>query len=279
MARARQQRRRFGGDLRRVRRLSGLSGEALAQRIGITSSTLSRIENGLGRLLTAAEIAAWIRHTDATADDAERLHALHAAALNEMDTWRDAIAASPDLQDVASRMDRASRWHRRYAPTVIPGLLQTAEYARRVLTLGDVTGRQDVPAAVAGRMERQQILYESDRRFDFLVAAGALQWPLPAAAVAGQVDRLTSMDSLDNVTIGIIPTTAPATGIGWHQFVIYDDMIGDDDPFVYVELVHGDTRLFAQPDLAGYLTLYGRLAENALFGADAVALIRRIAAG
>ncbi|MCW2938824.1 MAG: transcriptional regulator, family [Actinomycetia bacterium] len=61
----------------------------------------------------------------------------------------------------------------------MPGLLQTAEYTRSVLTaIRDRRGVavDDVEAAVAERMARQHILYEGDHRFGFVLEAAALRY-------------------------------------------------------------------------------------------------------
>ena len=58
---------------------------------------------------------------------------------------------------------------------MVPGLLQTAEYTRHVLAITDIHGWGDHAAAVAARMERQQILYKSARRFEFLLTEAAVR--------------------------------------------------------------------------------------------------------
>ncbi len=58
----------------------------------------------------------------------------------------------------------------------LPGLLQTAEYARLLLPLVDVTGVMDHAAAVVARLERQRLLFRRETTFEFLVTEGALRF-------------------------------------------------------------------------------------------------------
>ncbi len=89
----------------------------------------------------------------------------------------------------------AARLIRNFQPTVIPGLLQTAEYTRSVLALGKTTDRA---AALAARLERQQVLHEPGRRFEFVISEQVLRWAPGPLAQAGQIDRLLSLMTLES---------------------------------------------------------------------------------
>jgi hypothetical protein len=62
----------------------------------------------------------------------------------------------------------------------VPGLLQTAEYIRRVFQVftWDPAGMEphDTSAALAARLRRQEALYDESRQFDFIVTEAALRW-------------------------------------------------------------------------------------------------------
>jgi Domain of unknown function (DUF5753) len=82
-----------------------------------------------------------------------------AASAHTVSWWvshRAGLAARQrEVAEVEARSVRL--WN--FQPVVVPGLLQTAEYARRVLALVDVSGQRDV-AAAAARLERQAVLYD-----------------------------------------------------------------------------------------------------------------------
>jgi hypothetical protein len=84
---------------------------------------------------------------------------------------------------------------------------------------------KDVDAAVATRMQRQQFLYDTTKRFNFLLAEPVLRWLLPPADVMrGQLDRLQTVVGLPNVRFGIIPLGVPLPITPQNSFQTYDDV-------------------------------------------------------
>jgi hypothetical protein len=108
------------------------------------------------------------------------------------------------LQDQTGAYETTARTIRNFHPAVVPGLLQTAEYVRRVLSFVDVDPsvreRHDHAAAVAGRMRRQEALYDERRQFDFLITEAALRWhSYDSGLIIPQLDRIASVATLRNV--------------------------------------------------------------------------------
>lgn len=108
---------------------------------------------------------------------------------------------------------QAQKTHSRrsYDPSLIPGLLQTADYARSVLTRYSAihTAPKDVEAAVQARMGRQDILTDQGRSFHFLVWEGALRArPCPPAVLSAQLDRIVGRLGPGNVRVGVVPFEA-----------------------------------------------------------------------
>jgi Domain of unknown function (DUF5753) len=96
------------------------------------------------------------------------------AAYTDIETWRATFRAGRrHIQDDTRRYETTARTIRNFHPAIVPGLLQTAEYTRRVLTLAETDPvrkeRHDRPAAIAGRVQRQEALYDKTRQFDFLI--------------------------------------------------------------------------------------------------------------
>lgn len=268
------QRKYLGNELRRLRETAGLSGRDVAPLVGVSQPTISRWEKG-AKVPTIPEANAFADALQASAETRERLLQLVEAAHSEVVTWRSALRDKGHLQDQVRELEASARTLRNFQPVIIPGLLQTAAYARRVLPLVDRTGRQDYAAAVAARMQRQEILYNPDRRFEFLIMEAALRLRLGGPEVLlPQLDRIAQVSTLENVTIGLIPQ-GPVTAIGWHPFVIYDDVV-DGEPFVRVEMVHGMATIDRTEDVALYQALIEGLSRDAVQGAEARALLERI---
>ena len=160
---------------------------------------------------------------------------------------------------------------RLFQPNVVPGLLQTAEYARHVLTVGRF-GAENVADAVASRVERQAALYDQSKRFDFLITEGALRWRLcPTGVLLAQLDRIASLSTLANVGVGIIPWSAHVPARQTNMFCILDDRM------VLVETFTAELTLKDERDIALYVAAFSTLAQAASFEDAARAELGRIA--
>ena len=136
----------------------------------------------------------------------------------------------------------------------------------------------DVPAAVAGRLDRQLALYETDRQFDFLIAEAALRWrPGEPELLLAQLDRISSVSTLDNVSVGVIPLGAQAVTMLTHAFVIYDGP-GEQDALVSVETIHAHLVVKNPADVALYRQRWKLLNEMAIFGGEAQEFISGLTA-
>src|SRR5690606_5454980 len=104
-------------------------------------------------------------------------------------------------------LDAKTRLFRVFESTVVPGLLQTPDYAKSQLAQGVVLhgAANDVNQAVQARMKRQELLYREDKRFHFIITEAALRIRLvPRHVMLAQLDRLVSLSTLPNVRFGII---------------------------------------------------------------------------
>jgi transcriptional regulator with XRE-family HTH domain len=262
------QRRRLGAELRRFRELAGISGRTLAGLVGMSQSRVSRIEAG-ATTPSMPDVLAWAAAVRASPDNRDRLMALTEAAFTELRAWRTELEAKPHLQQRAADREVAARVVRVFQPFLVPGLLQTAEYARQVFALFEIPySAEDLAHAVTARMDRQLILFDQARRFTFLITEWALRWrPGPLAMLRAQWDRILSLSTLDNVTIGIVPLDAPANTVVPEGFEIYDGAAAGDT-VVAVETVHAGLTVTNRDDIALYERVWSLLGEMALFDAD-----------
>jgi transcriptional regulator with XRE-family HTH domain len=267
-------RRAVGDELRIMRDLAGLTQRQIGAAARVGQVGASRIERGL-QLPSRGQVEAWALACQASDDVTRRAVALLEAAHGETRPWPDLGARVGGLQAVASAREEDASLVRDCALTWLPGLVQTAEYTRLLIPQVDVAGSIDHAAAVAARMERQQILYRGGREFRFLVGEEALRWsPGAASVMVGQRAQLATVATLSNVEVRVL-TLSRAGVPAWHNFTLFDPADGGD-PFVTTELLHGGQEVHGAEAVALYDDLWSRLWEAALHGEEAMDAIRRI---
>jgi transcriptional regulator with XRE-family HTH domain len=143
----------LGAELRRARVAAGFSSqEVLAARLGFDRSVVGKAETG-DRAPTAEVVAAWCEACQLDEDLFARLAVLARRADGPVPTWfEDWLQAEGEAQSL-----------RMWSPTLIPGLLQTAEYARALfLAMQTDTSDDSINGLVAARLERQATLDQAD---------------------------------------------------------------------------------------------------------------------
>jgi len=234
-------------QLYRLRKAANLTGDELAGRLGwgkTGRTKISKIENGK-QLPAVEDIEAWAAacgHPEA----ARELIDLRTDVENVHHSWRGRLRGGhAAVQDDYDRRVRAAARIRNSAPVILPGLLQTAGYARAIMEhVAELWGTTDPDAAVEARMRRQEVLYDQSRTFEFVITEAALRLlPCPPQVMAGQLDRLLSLD-LDNVTLGIIPMGVQLAVLPFNDFLMLDgratvethgseDEVGEEESAVY----------------------------------------------
>ncbi|MGH3755380.1 MAG: helix-turn-helix domain-containing protein [Pseudonocardiaceae bacterium] len=274
------ERRRLGETLRAARAHAGLSGEGLAERLGISQSRVSRIE--LGQQAAPTDLVRrWAEVTETSEDRATELVRLADAAGTEAVVLRTARPRGlAQLQRDSVEFEATAATILEFDPVIVPGLLQVPEYARRIFTAGKPRhDLAEIAAAVAGRMDRQLVLYEGATRFEFVITEAALRWWVgPPKVMLAQLDRITALAGLETVHVGVIPLD---TEVGiWHEhgFAVFEDR-PDDDPAVTIETQTSQVTTTDPAEVAFYRDAFVRLREAALHGPEADALLRRIREG
>ncbi|MGH8895459.1 MAG: helix-turn-helix domain-containing protein [Egibacteraceae bacterium] len=272
-------RRLLAARLRELRRAADLSGEQLAARCRWSQSKVSKIETGK-TVPQVADVNAWASAIDATADVRAELEALTEDTLTAVEGWRKALRGGRGrMQARIAKVEAASSVVRTFQPLIVPGLLQTAEYARRLFGFAQPPlGADDLAAALNARMERQAVLFDLRKRFEFVIGEPGLRWRIaPAHVMRGQLDRIGSLIGLPNVDIGVIPTDAAADVLLYHGFVIFGEPGHDDDVHVSVETITEDLTVRDADKVATYLDELTRLRGAAVFGDQARAALTAVA--
>jgi transcriptional regulator with XRE-family HTH domain len=225
-----------------LRNAAGLKAVELAESLGWARSKVSKIENG-NQVPSDQDIRSW---TSATGhpEVTEELIAMLRQVQEVHTRWRRRLreGGQASVQRELDELTRSASRIRNLQIAIIPGLLQTAGYAHGIAAqVSAVYGNIDIDAAVAARIRRQEILYETGepRQFEFVFTEAALYMPpCPRAAMLGQLDRLMAMD-LANITLGIIPMGAELSISPLNSFMLLDDLLVVES-YGYEDRVGGD---------------------------------------
>lgn len=219
--------------LREMRAHANLSGKELAEAAGWQQSKVSRIENGR-QVPSEDDIRTWIQvcgnFGDSQPEDTTtELVGMLRTILTERGEWRRRMRrGQAAVQAVYNELTTESAQVRQFDTATVPGLLQTRGYAEQMLIQAVRLGhldRDDIDAAAALRMQRQQMLYDPAKQFEFLVAESALRWlPCPPDIMRGQLDRLQTVIGMPNVRFGVLPLSRQLEIVPQNGFVLYDDL-------------------------------------------------------
>jgi transcriptional regulator with XRE-family HTH domain len=262
----------LGKRLRELRQHAGLSGKELADSLSWVGSKVSKIENGK-QTPTDQDIHSWAGATNAVEETESLVTALHNLELQHAEWQRLLKAGMKSHQVTLARQDEKTKLFRGFENTVVPGLVQTSEYARarfaQVVLVHKVSN--DINEAVKQRMQRQEMLYRPDKRFHLVVTESVLRYRLVSPDIMlGQLDRLMAISSMRNVKLGVIDFKTQYVTDPRHGFWLLDNDL------VRVETYTAELNL-RQPQ---EIELYGRIFEQhaaiASYGASARAIIGRV---
>jgi hypothetical protein len=157
---------------------------------------------------------------------------------------------------------------------IVPGLLQTADYARAIFERMQAFKHtaHDADEAVRARLQCQQVLYDLTKQFHFLLTAGALRArPCSVSVMRAQLDRLVAATTLPNLRLGIIPDEAELRLPPMHGFWILDERL------VQVEVFAADLNLSDESEIRLHIDAFDLFAAGAVYGSDARAVLTRLA--
>lgn len=265
-------RRTLGLRLRELRQHAGLTGRTLAASLGWPPSKVSKLENGR-QTPTDEDIHGWVTVTYAESEAEALLASLHTLELQHAEWQRQLRTGLQSHQNEIAKLDAGTRLFRVFEPTVIPGLLQTAGYARARFTQSITVFKipNDIDDAVRLRVQRQEMLYRADKRFHFVLTEATLRYRLCEPAVMlGQLDRLVSLSALPSVRLGIIGFETAYVVAPAHGFWLLDN------DRVMVETFSAELNLAQPQETELYGGIFGHLAAAASYGREARSIITRV---
>jgi len=265
--RARQQ---LAERLRDIRLDAGLNGKALSDAAGWHPAKTTRIE-GAKQAPSEDDIRAWCQVCGAERDVPDLIAASRAADSMYIEWRRLNRGGMRRMQETRRPLYEQTRVFKAYLPSVVPGWLQTAPYARALLSaITEFRGTpDDIDEAVAARMKRNRIVDSGNHRFALVLEETVLRFRIGGAGVmAGQLARLLEATGMPEVSLGVIPAAAPERP-AWpiEQFTIFDD------ERVSVELLSAQVTVTAPSEVTLYVRAFERLARLAVYGEAARALI------
>ncbi len=261
----------LGIRLRELRRDARLTGRQLAEHRGWHPSKISKIEGGK-QTPTEADLEAWADacgQSDLTPELIATLRTLESHYVEHRRLFHTGMSAQ---QRAFSELEDQTIQVRNFENVFIPGLLQTPGYARYRLAEGvEYDGApDDLDEAVGVRMQRQQILYRSDKKFHFVITEAVLRYRLcPADVMLGQLDRLVTLSTMPTIRFGVIPfeTRLPLAPV--HGFWLMDERV------VVVENFTASQNLTQASEVSSYVRIFGELAKAARYESEARAIITR----
>jgi transcriptional regulator with XRE-family HTH domain len=258
---------RVGAELRRIRENLGLSGDRVAEELDWSQSKISRIETGttaftvrdVDRLLGIFGVEPDVR--------AELLAAT--AEENGEGSWITSAGGWGRRQGAVAALESATREVRQYQPVVVPGLLQTRDYAR-AMAVAVGAGSPDYIADV--RVARQQTLEGPDApRFVVVVDARALLFrAFPAEVSRNQIRHLSGLVGHRNIDFGVVPVGATHTVVAAQGFTIFDFRSGLSPRTVWIESPGGDCYFTEDAAVGRFEKAFTGLKSVALHGDRAV---------
>jgi transcriptional regulator with XRE-family HTH domain len=253
-------RRELGVVLKSLRAAKGWTVNHVAEKLQVSPSKVSRLENGL-RGVGAVDISKLCDLYEVDSDERQRLTEL-ARASRQRARWQP--LGLPYSTYIGLEADATSISD--YGLGIMPGLLQTPDYARAVVRAAVPRWVPDVvKQRVEGRMLRQQLLLsEHPPRFEAVVDESVLHRVVGNRSVMrAQLQRLLELGDLPSVTLRVIPYSAGALPAGNNKFIILRFTEPAVPDVVYIEGLTRDEYLKDPHEVEVYNTTFRTLVHLA----------------
>jgi transcriptional regulator with XRE-family HTH domain len=253
------------GDIRKDARVSGRQLAALA---GWHFTKISKIEHGR-TTPSDADIELWCFHCGAESQIADLTAAARGIEKMYIELKRLLRTGTARYQRELLDEETRTRHFRIFDPAIVPGALQTPDYATvRLSEFADMVGvPADLPAAVAARMERARLLLSGDRLFHVVLGENALYAALADRDVMeNQLRHLLDISRLPRLRLGILPTRAR------HYMTLCGFWIFDNRE-AQIETYSAAVRITQPSEIAMYAKVFEHYSRRAAYGEQARGLI------
>ena len=268
-------RRELGALLRKLRTEKGLTVEQAAEQLMFSMSKLSRMETGHGApsRRDIRDLCALYEVTD----EAERKRMMNLAVEGRQTGWWQSYDLNQFADYVGLEADAVSV--RVYQSILIPGLLQTPDYARAV---NEAVIPQPDPERLEEQTEvrlrrQERLTQDPPLRFGVILDDAALHRVIGGPVVMeAQLRHLVELSQLPNVTLQVIPFSVgahPAMDSTFNVLEFADGVPG----VVYVEGLVGWVYMKRSQDFERYVRVFERLCQIALPPRKSVEHIKKAA--
>ncbi|WBB58687.1 helix-turn-helix transcriptional regulator [Streptomyces sp. WMMC500] len=257
-------RRRLGQELRRLREQKNMTAEQVADRLLVSQSKISRLENGR-RSISQRDVRDLCGVYEV--EDERIVNSLmQMAKESRQQGWWNAFGDVP--YSVYIGLETAAASLRIYQSLVVPGLLQTRAYAEAVIagSSPEVTAA-DVEKRVNVRMRRQDRIKEAEQplRLWAVFDEAALRRVVGNEHIMReQLDHLIEVSELPHVTVQVLPFETGAHPGVTGQYAILEFPEESDSSVIYLEGVTSDLYLEKSDDVHNYSMMYEHLRAQAL---------------
>ncbi|WP_459546889.1 helix-turn-helix domain-containing protein [Nocardia sp. X0981] len=217
-------RRMLGRQLRNLRETSGVSVQAARKAIGVGHQTLWRLETGQSTRISALQVRELCRIYKAPKEVTDVLLDL-LSGLSYKSWWHAYREAVPKDFDLYLGLEVAASRFLTYAPTLLPGLVQTQPYRRAMIWTSNPGMRTvEVEQHIEIATRRQSRLHDDPNlEVEILVSEAALRHQVGGPAVmAEQLEYLAELSELPKVSIKAVPFTATHVGLDAGLFVLLE---------------------------------------------------------
>ncbi|MEU6476143.1 helix-turn-helix transcriptional regulator [Streptomyces sp. NPDC047017] len=257
-------RRRLGQELRRLRELKGMTAEEVAERLLVSQSKISRLENGRRSISQrdVRDLCGVYEVEDHRVVDS----LMQMAKDSRQQGWWHSFGDIPYSVYIGLETDAASL--RVYDPQVVPGLLQTRQYAEALIAGAlPETAPADIEKRVKVRMRRQERISAAEnplRLWTVLDEAALRRAVGTGPLMREQLEHLIEQSRLPHVTVQVIPFEMGAHPGLNGQYAILEFPDAADSSVVYIEGVTSDLYLEKANDVQKYSVMYEHLRAQAL---------------
>jgi transcriptional regulator with XRE-family HTH domain len=255
----------YAAELRRLRGIAGMTQEQLAAATSWSTSLVAAIETC--RRIPSGDFSD-------RADKALRTDGI----LSRLQALVEQTSVLPWFKDLVE-VERRATEIRIYETYVIPGLLQTEDYARSVISATrPVLADEDIDRAIALRMTRQEALHREDeppRLWAILDESVLYRVNGTREVMLGQLQALVEASKQPNIVVQIIPNSEGSTAAGGRNFILLT--LKSEPAIAYLEDIRSARYLRKPDDVAQYALTYDHLRSSALPDVKSAALIREVA--
>ncbi|NBE99949.1 helix-turn-helix domain-containing protein [Nonomuraea sp. KC401] len=269
----------LGSQLRKLREAKNVTREEAGHLIRGSESKISRME--LGRVGFKERDVADLLTLYGVEDPQARDAVLDlVATANEPGWWHRFNDVLPTWFQAYVGLEEAAARIRTYEVQFVPGLLQTKEYTRAVVTAGAAgIGAEEIARRVDLRLERQRILDKPDGPiFWAVIDEAALRRPIGGAEVMkAQIEHLIELMRQPSITIQIMPFSFGGHSAEGGAFSILRFPDNDLPDVVYVEQLASALYLDKREDVDRYTEVMERLCAVSTTPDETIELLRTIA--